>query len=37
MVDFHKTLRDATADLAKRHGISVDKAFSVWYGVEAFA
>jgi hypothetical protein len=36
MAGFTTTLRKALADLAKRHKISEDKAFAVWYGIEAF-
>lgn len=36
MADFESELRDAIKDLAERHQISSDKAFSVWYGIEAF-
>jgi hypothetical protein len=36
MADFEKTFRKSLVDLAKRHRISENKAFAVWYGITAF-
>lgn len=36
MADFKNTLDRALEGLIERHGVTVDRAFAIWYGIEAF-